>query len=327
MSAREKPNCAHSRQDVARVFRWATWLWMVCSWGMAITVASLVLARADSFWVRASVLLVPFCLVGVARIPGVFIRLARPLRLAGLRVPLAMGVIVGIGLLLALLMGVWSGPIVLVFVLAGVGTVLSNPWLENQGWLSERTNGGNTGLGNLKSDFLSQWFVHPLVPAQHTKLELWRDKLCGGAFQPATRIRLTGYAVPSSGGDKRIAAGSRLRREGERRPRPDRYIVEFRNRAHQRIVFGEVRVCFSPQQQISSVHIPFWPPFEGVPGVRIWRRGKARVKVGRIYPFGMRLDVRLPSAAERDMEIFVRFRAIGGERGETPQSCLSEIYR
>jgi len=308
------------------MIRWATCVLAVCFWGMAISVVSLILARADSFWVRASVLLVPFCPVIVAKAPGFLSRLPWPLWLTGPRVPLATGLVAGVGVVLTMLAGGWSGLILLVLVLAGAGTVLSYSRIDDQGWVAKPAYGEKTGSGNLKADFLSRFVRDSLVPCQCTNVEFWRDYLRRGGFQLSVVPPLETALIPPINTSRKNRSGARLRCADRTRPRPDLYIIEFRNRAHQRIVFGEARALFSPQQQVSSVHIPFWPPFEGVPKVRIWRRGKARVKVGRIYPFGMRLDVRLPSAAECNTEIPVRFRAVGGRR-ETPQLCMSEICK
>lgn len=305
------------QQRVAIMARWWTSLFAVCFSGTAIAIASLILARANSFLVRTSVLLIPFLflILCLDERHGFLIRLARPLRLMDPRVSIAGGLAAGFGVVLILLTGGWPGLVVLMLVLAFAGAALSSFVIQEQrSWLKQ-TIEENIARNNRETSLLSMFFLGTSDPRKGAVVEFLRKNRCHrersqlvGVFKSARWL----FPIVSEPPSRKL--GSRGYGRNRTMRRPDLYIVQFRNRVQHRIVSGEARACFSPQQQVCSVHIPFWPPYEAVPQVRVWSRGRTRVKVGKVYPFGMRLDVRLSSAAQRDMQIPIRFRVVGREK-------------
>lgn len=82
-------------------------------------------------------------------------------------------------------------------------------------------------------------------------------------------------------------------------------------------VSGWLRLAFVPGQRLATAHLAFCPPFTQVPelDVRQIEGPSARVKTGQVLPFGARLEVKLAEAAERRVDIRLRFsaRSDGGD--------------
>lgn len=77
------------------------------------------------------------------------------------------------------------------------------------------------------------------------------------------------------------------------------------------IVEGLWRVPFAPGERATSVHIAFCPPLDTEPKVIVdqLEGPAASVKIGQLQTFGLRLDVRLSSAAEQATDLVLHVEA------------------
>jgi hypothetical protein len=82
-------------------------------------------------------------------------------------------------------------------------------------------------------------------------------------------------------------------------------LARRRTIAGNEIVEGLWRVPFAPGERATSVHITFCPPLAAEPKVTVNQLDgpAASVKVGQVQTFGLRLDVRLSSAALQATEL------------------------
>ena len=96
-------------------------------------------------------------------------------------------------------------------------------------------------------------------------------------------------------------------------------------------VNGRASVSFAPGQSTAYLHVAFCPPFAHTPQVEVqvaWPRSpaeskagaerssaapaaRAEVTVGKLFPWGMRLDVKRTETSTRDERVELTFRASG----------------
>jgi len=254
---------------------------------------------------RAVVLLVflPLVLAYLIRGRGVVVQRITHRLVQHPLVLVAFGAVFTVGSVLALLAQEhWSGFIITALLISSLGATVANfaklpeyHILPDRGDRSCRCPSG-------------------LVPSYATR-PIWLTSavfLESLGFKPSDSLRLgelsRGWLLSTV---RQEGASSRINSRCQSRQvrKPILCFAEFRDEKGHRVVLGQSWVAFRPQQQVVSVHFPFWPPFESVPKVRVWHGAKTRVQFGKIYPFGMRLDVRLPSPPLYRTGIPVRFCA------------------
>mgnify|MGYP000872320385 CR=1 FL=1 len=299
------PSRSNSRDPIATVTRWLVLVLGICCWVVAVIVAVLVLTRAESVVLRAVVLLVflPLVLAYLIRGRGVVVQRITHRLVQHPLVLVAFGAVFTVGSVLALLAQEhWSGFIITALLISSLGATVANfaklpeyHILPDRGDRSCRCPSG-------------------LVPSYATR-PIWLTSavfLESLGFKPSDSLRLgelsRGWLLSTV---RQEGASSRINSRCQSRQvrKPILCFAEFRDEKGHRVVLGQSWVAFRPQQQVVSVHFPFWPPFESVPKVRVWHGAKTRVQFGKIYPFGMRLDVRLPSPPLYRTGIPVRFCA------------------
>ncbi|MFP6667730.1 MAG: hypothetical protein VB876_10480 [Pirellulales bacterium] len=79
---------------------------------------------------------------------------------------------------------------------------------------------------------------------------------------------------------------------------------------------GMIRATFVAAQRTDTLHLSFCPPFYSTPELHVEQTEgpDAQVKVTQLLPYGARLEVRLASAPETDVQAVLEFTAL--ERGE-----------
>ncbi|MGQ9505556.1 MAG: hypothetical protein ACUVQG_12495 [Thermogutta sp.] len=292
-------------------------------------------------------LVVPFCFVVPywAKAWGGWARLGTLLEQTDARVLRGLGAILVSGVTLSLLETGWLRLVIFMCLFAGLGAVLGYILMANQEVLSSISDldallciGHGKALlstGNQKDPSSADKLGEP--PRKKYRNPFWTSLFLdaamllawvkggskedhhgwAGAYQGA-RVIPTLYGLPSPrSGKQRAGPRLRLGRASAKKFRPHLRLVQFGGRGGQQFVAGEAWVDFRPQQQLGSVHIAFWPPFAAVPQVRFRCDDRARVKLGKVYPFGMRLDVRLFSPAHTAKKIRVHFRALGRGQEKT----------
>lgn len=88
-------------------------------------------------------------------------------------------------------------------------------------------------------------------------------------------------------------------------------LIDYESRNH-RVISATRVLTFSPGQIVQQWHIPFWPPFSAPPRVTAQsRNSEFRIKVARVYPYGVRLEVRRPPGEKTSKNTRVSARAVG----------------
>ena len=82
---------------------------------------------------------------------------------------------------------------------------------------------------------------------------------------------------------------------------------------------GWLRMPFAPGQRTASLHVAFCPPFARTPEVSAQQLdGPAvRIKTGQLLPYGVRLDLKLASAADSAADVLLRFSARSAGEGDS----------
>lgn len=298
------PSRSNSRDPIATVTRWLVLVLGICCWVVAVIVAVLVLTRAESVVLRAVVLLVflPLVLAYLIRGRGVVVQRITHRLVQHPLVLVAFGAVFTVGSVLALLAQEhWSGFIITALLISSLGATVANfAKLPEYHILPDR---GDRSC-RYPSGLVPSYATRPIWPTSAVFLESL-------GFKPSDSPRLgalpRGCLLSTVRQERTSSRRSRYRSRQVRKP--ILRIAEFCDEKGHRVVLGQSWVAFRPQQQVVSVHFPFWPPFESVPKVRVWHGAKTRVQFGKIYPFGMRLDVRLPSPPLYRTSIPVRFCA------------------
>jgi len=77
------------------------------------------------------------------------------------------------------------------------------------------------------------------------------------------------------------------------------------------LVTGYLAARFERGQRTESVHVAFCPPLPRVPEVRIEQLEgpTARIKIGQLQTFGVRVDLKLAETAAEPQRVLLRFSA------------------
>jgi len=277
---------------------------------MALGVTGILVARPQSLGARALALVVLLLLLvtGSLGIRRVVDWAAKGLKA---RAGVIVVIVAAISVIGVLVLGTRSVLLIVAVFFAVTGMILQGPVLRSRPLVSDKRTHKQKRLQHFHQAF---WrFLSPRALAQ---IPLGKSEDgCLGALplqvQPGIRtgVRSLNRALCN----RKRGFGNALQRPIRSSPptrRPYFQVAEYRDRTQRRVICGEAKVLFQPQQQVASVHFPFWPPFESIPEIQLWHAGKTRVKVGKIHPFGMRLDVRLSAPVTNRTRVPVRFRAI-----------------
>jgi len=78
-------------------------------------------------------------------------------------------------------------------------------------------------------------------------------------------------------------------------------------------VQGWLRMRFASGQRTAIVHVAFCPPFEKTPELAVEQLDgpPMRIKTAQLLPYGVRLDLKLGTAAEEPLEVLLQLRVQG----------------
>lgn len=300
-------------ESVTVVTRWVMRTLGGCLWTMALGVTGILLARSESLGARALALVVLFLLLvtGSLGIRRVVDWAAKGFPSLKTRAVVVLAIVAVIAVIGVLILGTRSALLIIAVFFGVTGTILRDPVLWSRPLVSDKRAHKPKRLQHFHHAF---WRF--LSPRALARIPLGKSEdSCLGALllQAQPGIRTGVRSLNRALCNRKRGFGNAL--QGPTRSlsppgRPYFRVTEYRDRTQRRVICGEAKVLFHPQQQVASVHFPFWPPFESIPEIHLWRAGKARVKVGKIHPFGMRLDVRLSFPVTNRTRIPVRFRAI-----------------
>lgn len=81
---------------------------------------------------------------------------------------------------------------------------------------------------------------------------------------------------------------------------------------------GWLRAEFAAGQRTAVAHVAICPPLPNVPGVTFRQTAgpEARVKAAQVLPYGIRFEIKLPTASERARQVRIEFTAEG-----SPSRC------
>ncbi len=299
------PSKSKFDEPIVVVTRWMVFVLAVCFWGVAAMVVAVVLAMADSFALRGTVILVLVPIFVASLFRRGILSLEQVLRWG---VHHSVGVAISWGaVIIAAIFGFWLlgshfGLILVGLVTSSLSTfLLYFSTLPKYHMLSDK---GPT-LNPIPAGLIPPYTNKPVRKAVSIPRERFEPSDYPHLATILRELLLPTFARKSA--CTWVKSGIRKRKTRD----PIFRIAEFRDKKGRRVVVGQARVVFRPQQQVVSVHFPFWPPFDGVPQVRVWHGIKTRIKFDKVYPFGMRLHVRLPSPAPHETNVPVRFCATG----------------
>jgi len=90
------------------------------------------------------------------------------------------------------------------------------------------------------------------------------------------------------------------------------HLVRRRDEQGRDVLDGFLRARYEPGQRTAVLHVAFCPPFASVPNFRATAREgfPAQVKATQLQPYGVRLEVRLKSAAKEPQPVEVDISAV-----------------